>query len=650
MDLLEMRREYYDEMLAAARGDIPVDTVVQGGRILNVMTGDILDGDIAIHKHFIVSLFAKNVQAAQRIDASGKIAIPAFIDPHIHIESSMVLPPRYSEIVAASGTGTVFADPHEIVNVMGVDGFELMMRNSSDLPIRLRFDIPTCVPSKRGAESSGADVRADEIRAMAKRGGRKLGELMSFEEIISGEPIMTDIVKAGWELGLPRDAHFPMIGALGNLFGSLGPAQKIGAFAGMIGAQLVRLRALNAFPFRILSNRLRQDDQRELDAYMVALGLTADHETYGPEIQIKLDHGMRLMITSHIFELPLAGMFLQGVKRLRYKSAIGMCTDDIWPDELVEKGGMVGVMRELVRNGLHPIDAVRFATLNNAERLAQAGIREATLIGALAPGMVADLVLVAEPLKEFRVDLVMHEGRVVAEDGKMLSSIPDAVIPEPALNTVQVSPVTESTFRLMAPSGQRNGAVLTRVVSVPKPPALPFPTLVEESVAVRDGFLDTDGYITIAVFNRYGGNGEKPSLGLIEGYSLKDGAIASTLAHDSHNLIVLGTNRADMVLAVNTVLEMSGGMVAVRDGGILARIALPVGGLMSDASVEEIAGSAKAFRQAIGSLGLDPESPILPFAIFSLPVAPGAKVTDRGIWDADKGALVSLFVEGDRDT
>lgn len=652
MDLIQMRLACYDDLLAAARGDVPADMLIHGGKILNVMTGEILKGDIAIHKGFIVSMFAKNVQAKQKIDASGKIALPAFIDPHIHIESSMVPPPRYAEVVAVNGTGTVFADPHEIVNVMGVAGFSLMADNASDLPVRLYFDIPTCVPAKREAESSGADIRSEEVREMARRGGRKLGELMSFEEIISGEPVMAEIVKAGWELGIPRDAHFPMVDALGNVFGSLSLAQKIGAFGGMIGAQLLRLRGLNALPFNILSNQLRQGDYRDLDAYMVALGTTADHETYGPEVQIKLDHGMRVMISSHITTLPQTmPLYLQGIKKLRYKDAIGLCTDDIWPDELVEKGGIVGVLRELVKNGIDPIDAVRFATINNAQRLAQGGIPEATLIGALAPGMAADLVLVPEPLRDLRVDLVMHEGRIVAEDGKITRPVPEATIPEPALNTVKVSAVTESTFRLAVAAPTRNGVILTRILSLPKPPALPFPNLVEEDVPVKGGFLDTGGYITIAVFNRYGKNGKKPALGLIKGYSLKEGAVASTVAHDSHNLIVLGTNPVDMALAANAVLEMNGGMVAARDGDVVAKIALPVGGLLSNTSIEEIAGSARAFRRAIGELGLDPNSPILPFAIFSLPAAPGAKVTDRGIWDADRKALVPIFpVEDEFDS
>jgi adenine deaminase len=525
------------------------------------------------------------------------------------------------------------------------------MGNASGLPIRLFFDIPTCVPAERRAEYSGADVRSAEVREMARLGGIKLGELMSFEDIVSGEPVMTEIVKTGWELGLPRDAHFPMIDALGGMFGSLSTAQKIGVYAGMLGANILRLRSLSALPYRILVDQMRQGDYGDLDVYLVALGLTADHETYGPELQIKLDHGMRLMISSHIFQLPqMTQLFLQGVKKLRYKDAIGLCTDDIWPDELVEKGGMVGVLRDLVTNGIDPVDAVRFATLNNAQRLAQAGIQDAMFIGALAPGMVADVVLVGGELASFKVDMVLHAGEVVAENGKVIRQVPDAMIPPAALDTVQVSQVTERTFRLAAPAATGNRVVSTRILALPSPPALPFPVLVEKDLAVDDGFLVADEYISIAVFNRYGRNGTKPTLGLIEGYALRDGAIASTLAHDSHNLIVLGSNAPDMALATNIILEMHGGMVAVRNGSVMATIAFPVGGLMSNAPVDEIANSARVFRDAIGALGLDPNNPIMPFAVFSLPASPGAKVTDRGIWDAEKKALVPLFPGQERHT
>jgi adenine deaminase len=166
-----------------------------------------LRGDLLVHKGFIVSVFPRDAKARRTIDARGTIAIPAFIDPHVHVESSMVLPPDYAAAVAAQGTGTVFADPHEIVNVMGVDGFNLMNGNTGGLPLRMFFDISTCVPSKRAAESSGADIRAPQVRAMAKLGGRKLGELMSYDEIVRLDPVMTAIVRAGWELGLPRDSH-----------------------------------------------------------------------------------------------------------------------------------------------------------------------------------------------------------------------------------------------------------------------------------------------------------------------------------------------------------------------------------------------------------------------------------------------------------
>ncbi len=644
MHLLERRIAHYDELLAAARGDVPVDTLIHGGRILNVMTGEILPGDLAIHKGFIVRVFAKDIEASERIDAAGTIAIPAFIDPHVHIESSMVLPPRYAEAVAAQGTGTVFADPHEIVNVMGVDGFRLMLENAADLPIRLFLDIPTCVPSKRGAESTGADIRAGDVRTMAEMGGRKLGELMSYDEIVGGDPIMTAIVKAGWELGLPRDAHFPMIDALANTFDDLSLGQKLAVGVGMLGSRIPGLRGLAALAYRALVAKLREADYPALDAYLVALGLTADHETYGPEIQIKLDHGMPLMVSAHVFELgETAPLFLQGVRRLRYQDNLGLCTDDIWPDELVAEGGVASALRKLVAHGIDPIDAVRFATLNNARRLAAAGIPEANLIGALTPGRVGDVVLVADPLKRFDVHLVLHEGEVVAARGVMTRPAPEPVAPETARDTVQLRLVNETTFRIHAPAGSGH-SVRARVLKLPKPPALPFPDFVEESVPVRDGVLNTAGYAIIAVFNRYG-RGGKPVLGLIKDYALKDGAAASTVAHDAHNLIVLGTNVGDMALAVNTVLDHHGGMVATRQGKVLAAVPLPVGGLMTTAPTDALVRDVRAFRNAIAELGLDPENPILPFAVFSLPAAPGDKVTDLGLWDAKAQALVPLFVD-----
>lgn len=646
MNLLEKRLQSYDELVLAARGEIPADLLIEGGHILNVLTGEVLPGDIAVHKGFIVSLYPRSIQARERIDARGKTAIPAFIDPHVHIESSMVLPPRYAEVVAANGTGTVLADPHEIVNVMGIQGFTLMMDNAKDLPMRLFFDIPTCVPAKRAAESSGADIQAAEVREMARLGGRKLGELMSYEEIIAGEAAMTGIVKTGWELGLPRDAHFPMFGVLGGVFGGLNPLQKLGLGVGLIGAQVLRIPSLAALPYGIFMRQLRRNEYPELNAYLVALGLTADHETYGPEIQIKLDHGMRLMVSSHIFlTLPLMmPIFLQGVRRLKYKDMIGLCTDDIWPDDLLSMGGIAGVLRLLAKNGIDPVDAVRFATLNNAQRLAQAGIPEAALIGALAPGMTADIVLVDGPLKNFKIDQVFHEGRLVAEKGKLVQPPPPVRLPAAALETMPLAPVTAETFRVPAPSANGNGRVRARILTLPKPPALPFPDLVELELPLAGGYLETGGYTMIAVFNRYGKGGPVPVIGLIDGYSLKAGATASTLSHDSHNLIVLGVNAVDMALAANTVITMQGGMAAVRDGQVLAKIPFPVGGLMADEPVESMAPKASEFRRAIGALGLDPKSPILPFAIFSLPAGPGDKVTDRGIWDSKKQALVELLV------
>ncbi|MBN2085988.1 MAG: adenine deaminase [Anaerolineales bacterium] len=644
MDLIQSHLANYAELVRAARGDAPADLLLQGGRILNVLTGEILRGDLLVHKGFIVSVYPRNAAARRTIDASGTVAIPAFIDPHVHVESSMVLPPDYAAAVAAQGTGTVFADPHEIVNVMGVAGFTMMNGNTAGLPLRMFFDVSTCIPSRRGAETSGADIRAPQVRAMARLGGRKLGELMSYDDIVRLDPVMTAIVRAGWELGLPRDSHFPMIDLLGGVFTALGPLQKAGVFGGMIAASLTGIRALNAIPFHIIVREFRKSGYRDLDAYLTALGPTADHETYGPEMQVKLDHGMHQIISSHIFMFgPMTPLLLAGVRRQKYKEMIGMCTDDIWPDDLTAKGGMAGVIRDLARNGIDPIDAIRFATVNNARRLAAAGIPEAALIGALSPGMAADIVLVEGPLARMKIRTVLHDGAVVAEHGKLVSPVPKARIPARALNTVRVPPIRAGMFRIRAPKPDVSGA-RARILAMPRPPALPFADLIEEMVPVKSGYLDPVGYITIAVFNRYQKAPAPPMLGLIKGYTLKEGAVASTLAHDSHNLIVLGTNPEDMALAAAKVVETKGGMAAARGGKILANLAFPVGGIMTNRPLPEIAAGAMEFRKAIGSLGLDPSSPILPFAVFSLPAGPGAKVTDRGIWDGENGRLVGLLV------
>ncbi len=660
MDLIEKRIGLHEELTAAARGDVPVDLLIRGGSFLNVHTGEILKGNVAVHKGFVVGVMTGDMEAAETLDARGKTVIPAFIDPHVHIESSMVLPPAYAEVAGPGGTGTVFTDPHEIVNVMGADGFRLMKDNSADLPVRFFFDIPTCVPSKRGAETAGAEVGPSEIRGMADAGGRKLGELMSYPEIVSGDPLLNEIVKTGWRLGLPRDAHFPMTDILGSLFAALSGREKFSVGLGMVLAGIPGLRGAMGLAVNTIVRKLRRGSYRDLDTYLTALGITADHETYGPELQVKLDHGMYVMISSHLFSMPMTPpLYLQIVRKLRYRDSIGACTDDIWPDDIMEKKGLLGVLKSLVKHGIDPVDAIRFATINNARRLAQVGIREASLLGAVAPGMVADLVLVRGRLRDLDVDEVIHDGRVVSRQGRLLEPVKAPHVPPAALKTVVLDPVSPESFLIPVPEGV-SGRVRARVLRVPPPPAL-FPILTEEQIPVSGGKLDTGAYVIVAVFNRYGrkageereerpgtGGGSSstrtPSLGLVSGFGLRAGAVASTLAHDSHNLVVMGRDPEEMALAANEVIGMGGGMCAVKETEVLARLPFPVGGLMTTGSVEEIGKKVKLFRAAIASLGLDPGNPIFPFAIFTLPAMPGPKITDLGLWDGDQGKIVSVIV------
>ncbi|MFW9905473.1 MAG: adenine deaminase C-terminal domain-containing protein [Candidatus Thorarchaeota archaeon] len=645
MDILKTRIELYDELLKAARGEIVIDTVIESGNIVNVLTGEIQQGNLGIHKGFIVSLFNNNIEAQNTINAARKTIIPSYIDPHIHIESSMILPTTYAEVVALNGTGTIFADPHEIVNVMGVDGFKLMLQNSKNLPARIFFDVPTCVPAKRIAESSGADIRANDIREMINQGGKKLGELMSVEEIISGDPIMGDIIKTGWEEGIPRDAHFHwLLPSLAQTFTSLGLGAKLKLFSGFIGGKILRINRLYDLSVNVLVNRLRNLDNSSLDTYLVALGLTADHENYGPELQIKLDHGMRLLLSSHIFSFPeMVPLLLRTVRRQRYKDTIGMCTDDLWPDDLIKEGGMLGFVKALIKHGLDPIDVIRFTTLNNAQRLAQSGIIEANLLGSIVPGQIADITILDGPLKKMNIDTVIHEGQIVAKNGELMKTSPSPEIPAAAMETVKVPEISEETFQIPAPSNLKDGVVKTRVLSLPKPPALPFPNIIDEDISIEGSFLDIEGYTTITVINRYKDN-VQPSRGIIRGYSIDNGALASTVAHDSHNFIVLGSNVSDMIIVAKKVVKMNGGLVASQNGKILANIALPVGGLMSTAPIEELCKSAEQFRNALDNLGLDPSNPIMPFALFSLPAVPGAKLTDLGLWDDKQKKIVPIYV------
>ncbi|MFX0209168.1 MAG: adenine deaminase C-terminal domain-containing protein, partial [Candidatus Hodarchaeota archaeon] len=238
----------------------------------------------------------------------------------------------------------------------------------------------------------------------------------------------------------------------------------------------------------------------------------------------------------------------------------------------------------------------------------------------------------------------IHEGQIVAKNGELLKHSPSPEVPPPALETIKVPEISKKIFQIPSPSTVKDGTIMTRVLSLPKPPALPFPEIIKEEIPIDGSILDTEGYTAITVLNRYKDRKQPPSRGLIRGYPINDGALASTVAHDSHNFTVLGSNVSNMIIVAKKVIEMNGGLAASKNGKILASIALPVGGLMSNTSLKELCKSAERFRNALDKLGLDPSNPIMPFALFSLPAVPGAKVTDLGIWDDKQKKLVPIFI------
>ncbi len=645
-NIFERRLQVHQHLIETAQGKHPFDLIIKNTNIVNQLTGEILTGDIGISQGFITTVIDQKTNANQIIDGSGYYTIPSFIDPHVHIESSMILPQTYAKIVATQGTGTIFGDPHEIVNVMGMSGYRLMVTNAESLPIRIYFDASTCVPAKRVAESSGADIQAKEVQEMLDLGAPKLAELMSVSEITNSDPIFQDITQLGWMRDIPQDSHYPMFDMVTAL-GELNIGQKISVFGNLILLQILKSQIFARTPTKKLLQKMRTFDHTNLDIYLLALGLTADHEVLGPESQLKLDHGMRLMLSSHQLGLTESlPMVLEMVKNLRFKDGIGMCTDDIWPDELVEQGGMAGVVRGYISHGIDPIDAIRFATYNNARRIALAGFRDARFLGEIRPGMVADLTMLKGSLKNIQVDTVIHGGVVIVKHGKYLPDIPISNVPDAARDTVKIPfSITPALFSWKVPDkyvGQEK--ITMNILNQPKPPNLPLPNLITADVSVKNGYIDMKGYSMISVINRHGIPDPTVQKALIKGYPLKNTGLASTVAHDSHNFIVLGGDTEHMALAANRVHEMQGGMVIAHNHKIIGEIRLDIGGLMTDRPIEQIIRDANNFRNALGTIGLNPKTPIIPFAVFSLPAVPGPKLTDKGFWDDQQQKLISPFV------
>ncbi|MFS8115006.1 adenine deaminase C-terminal domain-containing protein [Rhizobium jaguaris] len=572
--------------VAAARGDAPFDLLIVGGRLVDMVTGQIRAADIGIVGALIVSVHApgSRADAAETIDAGGAFLSPGLIDTHMHIESSMVTPAAYTEAVLPHGVTTVVWDPHEFGNVHGLDGLRWAIEATRSLPLRVIPLAPSCVPSAPGLELAGADFDASAMTDMLtwpEIGG--VAEVMTMRGVIDGDPRASAIVNAGLQSG------------------------------------------------KLVCGHARGLEGADLNAFMAA-GISSDHElTSGADLLSKLSAGMTIELRgSHDH---LLKQFVEVINNLGFMpQTVTLCTDDVFPDELHFDGGLDDVVRRLVRDGLKAEWALRAATLNAAARL---GRRD---LGLIAAGRRADIVLF-EDLHAFKAKQVIASGKIVAEAGKIIGTV-DHLDTTPLKNSVKLAPLTEDDFRVPA-TGNR-----VRLATIDRPR---FTQWGEIEADVVDGFIvPPAGTTMIAVAHRHGKADGRPRVGFLTGWGEWRGAFCTTVSHDSHNLTVFGGNIRDMTVAANAAIAAGGGMAVASNGQVDMLLPLPLSGLVATAPLEETAQAFRSIRKAMEKI-VDWRPPYLVFkACFGATLACniGPHQTDRGIGDVVTGRMLETPVLG----
>ena len=581
------------ELIKAALGLVECDLAIKNAQLLNVFTGEVYPATVFVYDGAIAHVEYRNLEEGldkvkNVVDAEGKYLIPGLIDAHMHVESSMLTPRNFAKVSIPSGTTTIVMDPHEIGNVYGVEGVKYMHDSGEGLPQRQFVDIPSCVPAVPECENAGAEFFAKEIEELAElKRVIGLAEVMDYIGVINQEDRMADIIHAAERKGLYLQGHAPFVSG------------------------------------------------RNLSAYLIG-GPVTDHESRtGEEAIEKLRSGMYIdsresSITHNVKDI------WEGVKHCKFFDHYCLCTDDREADDLLHEGHINYVVNAAIKYGMDPVTAIKSATLNTAREI------NVTDLGAIAPGYVADMLLV-EDLSNIHPTHVFFEGKLVAQDGKLLQPIEDKEYEIETRNSVQLKELSLDDFHVDTPV--ENGKVNVNVMVYPNLEL--SSTYVEKTeFEVKDGsiVLPDDDYKFVIVLNRYG----KGTIGkgIVKGFGTKKGALASTVSHDSHNLTVVYDNETDALLVANTLKECGGGMCAAYNGTVLSTLPLPLAGLMSLKSAEELSVVSQKMKQAIVELGLtDMENPLLRIVTLALPVIPEVKMSDLGLVDVLTKKIVPFYAE-----
>ncbi|MGD2144293.1 MAG: adenine deaminase [Anaerolineae bacterium] len=569
--------------LTIARGDEPADLLLRNGRVVNVFTGEIVEAGIALAGDTIVGV-GLEYDAKAEIDLGGRFVCPGLIDAHVHIESSMVTPHQFAQAVVPRGTTTVVTDPHEIANVAGADGVRYLLDASRGLPLTVFLNLPSCVPATHMA-TAGAELTAEDLKELANL-PRVLGlaEFMNVPGLVLGDPE---------------------------------PLAKI-----------------RAFEDRVIDGHSPGVSGKWLQAYAGA-GPGSDHEcTTAEEMAEKLRLGMRVFVREGTGAKNLRAL-VPGVTPENSRRC-AFCTDDRHPADLLDEGHVDYLIRLAVAEGLDPIRAIRMATLNAAEWFR---LRDR---GAIAPGKRADLVVFSDP-EDLHAEMVFAGGRLAAQNGELAAGWPEPTLDVPSVRgTVNVD-WSELGFTIPAPAGSA-GEVKARVIGLVGDQIV-TKHLVEQ-VPVRDGEAVPDlarDILKLAVIERHRGTGNV-GLGFVQGLGLKRGALAGSVGHDAHNLVVAGCDDASMMTAARAVGQLGGGLVAAVGGQVLAEVPLPIAGLMSDRSLQTVRRQMDELVSAAQDLGSDLRDPLMILGFLALEVIPSLKLTDQGLVDVDQFDFVPLFV------
>ena len=583
------------ELSAVAMGAIPAETVIKGAKLINVCTKEILDNtDVAIHSGRIALVgdashcIGENTKV---IEANGRYIAPGLLDGHIHIESSMLSAKEYARAVVPHGTTGIYYDPHEICNVMGFKGVEIMAEDAKTTPLKAMLTLPSCVPAVPGFEDSGAAITSADIREQIKlEEAVGLGEMMNFPGITFSN----------------EETH--------AITGETLKAQKI-----------------------VTGHYSIPDTGKGLSAY-IASGVRCCHEsTRAEDALAKMRLGMYAM-----FREGSAWHDLKEVSRAVTQNKVDsrfavLISDDTHPHTLIENGHLDYIVRRAIEEGIDPIEAVQMVTINCAQCFMMDNE-----IGSITPGKCADIIFV-DNLEKFTVSEVIIDGEVVAKNGKLLCEFEKTEYPEYAVNTMHIGEkITPETFKVKT---EKKDKVTVRAIEI-------IPARVGDyerkiTLKVNNGLIESDteqDVLKTFVFERHHNTGTH-GIGFVKGFNIKCGAMASTVAHDAHNLLVIGTNDEDMALAANTLIECGGGMCAVQNGKVLGCVELPLGGLMGLLTAEEMSAKVEALDKAWKEIGCNIVSPFMTMALIPLACLPELRLTNRGLVDCTTFSFTDLETE-----